>query len=497
MKKVANPVCGGSEKLVITCTYMNIHHDYCRSYNVKVDCSPFSVDSPPLLSLSIFIMAEVIARDAAYAFSLLKTLSNEERSTALQKIHDGLLAKKDEILVANEKDMENAANASLSLSLIKRLDLSKNDKFELMLQGILDVAELPDPVGKCTLARKLDEGLNLYRVTAPIGVLLIIFELRPEVIANITALAIKSGNAAILKGGKESYETFKVMSDIVNSVLANETKVPKLAIQLIQSRDEVSGLLSQDRYIDLVIPRGSNALVKNIKENTKIPVLGHADGICSIYLDDEFATLEKSTKIIIDSKTNYPAGCNAVEQLLINENIPSATVNDVVRSLVDAKITVHAAPEVKAQLGDDLAAVVVDTVADSFDIEHLSLDISVKFVPSVDAAIEHINVHSSKHTECIITENKAKADKFLKGIDSAGIYWNCSTRFADGFRYGFGTEVGISTNKIHARGPVGLEGLMSYQYQLKGDGHIVGEYVGGGGKKVFVHEDLDTNSFTQ
>lgn len=433
-------------------------------------------------------MAESIARDASLAFSVLKTLTNEQRSLALQKIHDGLKAAKDEILKLNKIDMDNAKANNLSSSLIKRLDLSNSGKFDTMLQGILDVASLPDPVGQTTLARKLDEGLNLYRVTSPIGVLLIIFESRPEVIANITALAIKSGNCAILKGGKESYQSFKIISEIVSKTL-QETDVPASAIQLIQSREEVGDLLSQDKYIDLVIPRGSNELVRNIKSNTKIPVLGHADGICSIYVDENF-DIAKAQKIVVDSKTNYPAGCNAVEQLLINETIPHNKVNEILKALVDAKVIVHIDAGVKAVVTDLDPEFVADTEDDSFDKEYLGLEISVKFVKSVDDAIAHINLHSSKHTDCIITEDKATADKFLKGIDSAGVYWNCSTRFADGFRYGFGTEVGISTNKIHARGPVGLEGLMSYQYHLKGDGHIVGEYVGGGGKKLFVHEDL-------
>lgn len=434
-------------------------------------------------------MAETIARDASLAFSVLKTLSNEQRSAALEKIHDGLKAAKDEILKMNKIDMDNAKANNLSSSLIKRLDLSNSGKFDTMLQGILDVANLPDPVGQTTLARKLDDGLNLYRVTAPIGVLLIIFESRPEVIANITALAIKSGNCAILKGGKESYQSFKIISEVVTKTLNEDTDVPASAIQLIESREEVGDLLSQDKYIDLVIPRGSNELVRNIKASTKIPVLGHADGICSIYVDESF-DLEKATRIVVDSKTNYPAGCNAAEQLLINENIPHDKVNQILKALVDAKVTVHVTPEVKAIVDGLDSEFVVDAEEDSFDKEYLSFDISVKFVKSVDDVIAHINLHSSKHTDCIITEDKASADKFLKGVDSAGVYWNCSTRFADGFRYGFGTEVGISTNKIHARGPVGLEGLMSYQYHLKGDGHIVGEYVGGGGNKLFVHEDL-------
>lgn len=399
---------------------------------------------------------------------------------------------KDEILAANKVDMEAAEKNSLSSSLIKRLDLSKNGKYEAMLQGILDVAALGDPVGKTTLAKKLDEGLNLYRVTAPLGVLLIIFESRPEVIANISALAIKSGNCAILKGGKESYQTFKAISSVINKTLTEKTKVPECAIQLIQSREEVGDLLAQDKYIDLVIPRGSNALVRNIKENTKIPVLGHADGICSIYVDKD-ADLDKACRIVVDSKTNYPAGCNAVEQLLIHKDIvsDSTKLEKLLSSLTDAEVTLHVVEEIQNSLSDKVnPKFVVAADKDSFDKEFLSFDIAVKPVSDVNEAISHINEHSSKHTDCIISENKEAADTFLKGVDSAGVYWNCSTRFADGFRYGFGTEVGISTNKIHARGPVGLEGLMSYQYQLKGNGHIASEYVGAGGSKVFVHEDI-------
>ncbi|KAI5961471.1 PRO2 [Candida theae] len=431
---------------------------------------------------------ESIAKEANSAFAELKVLTNSERSQALENIYKSLKDNKSSILEANKVDLENARSKNLSSSLIKRLDLGNPGKFDSMLQGILDVANLPDPVGKVTLAKKIDEGLNLYRVTAPIGVLLIIFESRPEVIANITALAIKSGNAAILKGGKESYQTFKVMSNIVSEALSH-TKVPSKAIQLIESREDVADLLDQDKYIDLVIPRGSNELVRNIKSNTKIPVLGHADGICSIYIDSKF-DLEKAKRIVVDSKTNYPAGCNAVEQLLLNKSIAEDEVKEIINSLIDEKVTVHVTPELKRVISGLNRDYIVDADDSSFDREYLSLDISVKYVDDVKAAIDHINQHSSKHTESIITEDEEIANLFLKSIDSAGIYWNASTRFADGFRYGFGTEVGISTNKIHARGPVGLEGLMSYQYQLKGDGHIVGEYVGGGGEKLFVHEDI-------
>ncbi|ODQ59916.1 hypothetical protein WICANDRAFT_30157 [Wickerhamomyces anomalus NRRL Y-366-8] len=435
-------------------------------------------------------MAETIAKQARSASTILKTLSNEERSSALQTVHDALKDSKSTILEANVKDMEAAQAQNLSSSLIKRLDLSKGDKFDVMLQGVLDVAALEDPVGKITLATKLDDGLDLYRLTAPVGVLLIIFESRPEVIANITALAIKSGNTAILKGGKESLHTFTAMANVVNEALA-KTAVPKDAIQLIASREDVAALLDQDKYIDLVIPRGSNELVRNIKSNTKIPVLGHADGICSIFVD-KAADLEMASKIVFDAKTNYPAGCNAVETLLIHKDLKDK-VAEIVNRLVKGGVTLHTTEEVKASLPNVKTVPAVDG---DFDKEFLALDIAVKFADSVEDAITHINTHSSKHTESIITENKETAEKFLKAIDSAGVYWNASTRFADGFRYGFGTEVGISTNKIHARGPVGLEGLVIYQYQIRGHGQVVGDYLGGGGSRPFIHQNIDVKNVT-
>lgn len=435
-------------------------------------------------------MAETIAKQARSASTILKTLSNEERSSALQTVHDALKDSKSTILEANVKDMEAAQAQNLSSSLIKRLDLSKGDKFDVMLQGVLDVAALEDPVGKITLATKLDDGLDLYRLTAPVGVLLIIFESRPEVIANITALAIKSGNTAILKGGKESLHTFTAMANVVNEALA-KTAVPKDAIQLIASREDVAALLDQDKYIDLVIPRGSNELVRNIKSSTKIPVLGHADGICSIFVD-KAADLEMASKIVFDAKTNYPAGCNAVETLLIHKDLKDK-VAEIVNRLVEGGVTLHTTEEVKASLPNVKTVPAVDG---DFDKEFLALDIAVKFADSVEDAITHINTHSSKHTESIITENKETAEKFLKAIDSAGVYWNASTRFADGFRYGFGTEVGISTNKIHARGPVGLEGLVIYQYQIRGHGQVVGDYLGGGGSRPFIHQNIDVKNVT-
>lgn len=437
-------------------------------------------------------MSEQIAKLAHVASTVLETLTDQERSEALEKIFQGLKEHKDEILTANKLDMDLAIANDLSSSLIKRLDLSKNDKYDSMCQGILDVARLEDPLNKIDLATKLDDGLNLYRLTCPVGVLLIIFESRPEVIANISALAIKSGNAAILKGGKESLHTFQAMEKIINQVLDEQTLVPENSIQLISTRGEVNDLLSQDKYIDLVIPRGSNELVRNIKSNTKIPVLGHADGICSIYVD-EFANLQMALDVVLDAKTNYPAGCNAVETLLINDNLVSnGDYVDILKGCLAADITLHIDPELLTKLPEELKSneKVVEASEQDFSKEFLSFDLAVRSVPSVRDAIAHINGHSSKHTDAIITDNEANAEIFLKGIDSAGVYWNCSTRFADGFRYGFGTEVGISTNKIHARGPVGLEGLVCYYYQLRGNGQVAGNYAGAGGSRVFKHEKI-------
>lgn len=439
-----------------------------------------------------------IAKAARSAGNILKTLTNEERSSILYKIHDGLKANASSIEKANKLDLEIAKSSDLADSLVKRLDLFKGDKFDTMLQGIVDVAKLEDPVGKINFAREIDADLTLYQVTAPVGVLLVIFESRPEVIANITALSIKSGNAAILKGGKESLNTFKEMSRIVNRVIEENQEtshVPIGAVQLIETRQDVSDLLNQDEYIDLVIPRGSNALVRQIKSSTKIPVLGHADGICSIYVDEK-ADLEKAKRIVVDAKTNYPAGCNAVETLLINRKFPHWW--EVLEHLINNGVTLHVSKEIKSDFVKyrQSTDMIVDLNVKDFDQEFLSLDIAVTFVDSTKDAVLHINTHSSKHTDAIITENAADAEYFLKAVDSSSVYWNASTRFADGFRYGFGTEVGISTSKIHARGPVGLDGLVTYQYQLRGNGQIASDYLGAGGKKAFVHKNLDVSKIT-
>jgi glutamate-5-semialdehyde dehydrogenase len=338
---------------------------------------------------------------------------------------------------------------------------------------------------------KLDDNLIMERVSCPIGVLLIIFEARPEVIANIASLAIKSGNAAILKGGKESTESFIAISQTISAAL-EKTQVPNSAIQLVTTRDVISQLLSQDRYIDLVIPRGSNELVRYIKESTKIPVLGHADGLCHIYLTAA-ADAEKAVTAIVDSKTSYPAACNSVETLLVQDAALSTVFPAVAVALAEKGVTLRCDPDSKAALSSvpAVAASLTDAIPEDFDTEHLSLTIAVKTVPSLDVAIAHINAHGSHHTDAIMTADAQEAERFMNEVDSAGVYWNASTRLADGMRYGFGTEVGISTNKIHARGPVGLEGLTIYKYKIRGDYQATATYGEGEGKRPWKHEKLD------
>lgn len=335
---------------------------------------------------------------------------------------------------------------------------------------------------------KLADDLLMERVSCPIGVLLIIFEARPEVIANIASLAIKSGNAAILKGGKESTESFVAISQVISSALT-KTDVPNAAIQLVTARDVIAQLLSQDRYIDLVIPRGGNELVRYIKSSTKIPVLGHADGLCSAYLTAS-ADKDKAITAIVDSKTSYPAACNSLETLLVQDTALPTVFPGVAAALAEKDVTLRCDPASKAALPASVGDKVQDATPEDFDTEHLALTISVKTIPSLDEAISHINNHGSHHTDVIFTSDAAEAERFMNEIDSAGVYWNASSRLADGMRYGFGTEVGISTNKIHSRGPVGLEGLTIYKYKIRGDYQPTTGYGDGEGKTPWTHERL-------
>lgn len=437
------------------------------------------------------------AKSAKSASHILATLPASARNDALTAIHTALSAARDDILAANARDLEAARSAAasgeLSQSLVSRLDLGKKGKWEDMLKGILDVRDLEDPVGKVTLRTRLDDGLEMTRVTCPIGVLLIIFEARPEVIANIASLAVKSGNSAILKGGKESTESFVAISKVISEAL-DKSEVPNGAIQLVTTRDVIPQLLDLDQYIDLVVPRGSNELVRYIKSSTKIPVLGHADGLCSIFLEQSVdPTL--AADVIVDSKTTYPAACNSLETLLVQEAALESILPAIAEKLIAKEVTLKCDGRSKAVLASklptDLAAKYLqDATNVDFDTEFLSLTLAVKVVADLGEAVQHINEHGSKHTDCILTSSEELAERFMASVDAAGVYWNASTRFADGMRYGFGTEVGISTNKIHSRGPVGLEGLMIYKYQIRGNGHVTAVYGEGEGQKRFKHEKL-------
>ncbi|KAH9921682.1 gamma-glutamyl phosphate reductase [Epithele typhae] len=443
-----------------------------------------------------------IAKAAKAAFEASQLIPTAERVQALHEIRKELEAAKEAILAANRLDVE-AAQAEvdagrMSAALLKRLDLTKGDKWDSMLQGVTDVAALPDPTGNVSYASELDDGLKLYRVSCPIGALLVIFEARPEVVVNIASLAIKSGNAAILKGGKESNETTQLLSKAIQTALS-KTQLPPTYIQAIQTRAEVSALLALDQYIDLVIPRGSNSLVRNIQHNTRIPVMGHADGLCAVYIDAS-ADLKKAVRVVVDSKVDYPAACNAAETLLLHESTVGTIWPAVARALLAADVTLLcdapslAALHALAPAPANLASHARPAPADAYATEHLSLTLSVRVVRSLAAAIAHVNAHSSHHTDSVVAEDAAAASAFVRGVDSAGTFVNASTRFADGFRYGFGTEVGISTGRIHARGPVGLEGLVTYKYVLRSEGaegHVVGEFGMGEGKKRYKHRRFE------
>ncbi len=411
-----------------------------------------------------------IAKNAKQASLEIADLSSEIKNSALNSIADMIEENKQEIFESNKKDLEEAetmlSNGEISKSVFNRLKLDEN-KMRDMIQGIRDISKLEDPVGKILLKRQLDDDLVLQKVSCPIGVLGIIFEARPDVISQISSLAIKSSNAVILKGGKESKNTNKKILEIINNALDKVQGFPKNVIQQVFNREDVAQMLKCDQYINLIIPRGGNNLVKYIKANTSIPVLGHASGICHIFVD-ESADINMASSVVVDAKTQYPSACNAVETLLIHKDF--AKKDELLASLQLNEIQLIPNPQ-------------------SWSTEYGEKTLSYKFVNSVDEAIEHINTYGSGHTDSIITKNIENAEKFMNKVDSAGVYFNASTRFADGFRYGFGAEVGISTNKTHARGPVGLEGLTIYKYKLIGNGQIVDDYAKG--RKTFHHKDLN------
>jgi glutamate-5-semialdehyde dehydrogenase len=398
------------------------------------------------------------AERARQAF--LKLAASADRTAILTDIAAALRANASSIFEANTKDLAAAKAAGIAEPLYKRLVLNE-PKLRDVIAGIEQIAGMEDPVGRVIQELELDEGLVLKKVQTPIGVLAMIYESRPDAGPQIAALSIRSGNAVLLKGGREAANTNAAIGELIRAVL--EKYGVRDAVQLVSTREEIADLLKMDDLINLVIPRGSNEMVRSIQQSTKIPVLGHADGVCHVYID-QFADAEKAARIAVDSKAQYPAVCNAAETLLIHSDFPSP--DKVYAALRNAGV----------ELRDS-----------GFGSEYLDLIMNVKIVRNLDEAIAHIHKFGSAHTDAIVTENEENARRFLNEVDSAGVYWNASTRFADGFRYGLGAEVGVSTNKTHARGPVGVEGLLIYKYQLFGNGHIVATYAGENARQ-FLHQ---------
>ncbi len=425
-----------------------------------------------------------IAAKAKEASYVLGALPPEAKDRALNAMACALRVHADEILQANQLDLQTAKKAveagKMKTALYERLKLTR-DKLEAVIRGVEEMVELPDPVGQVLSATELDEGLNLYKISCPIGLIGVIFEARPDVVPQIAALTAKSGNAAVLKGGKESQYTNDALAKVLQNALATVPGYPPYALNLIHSREESAQMLALDQYFDLIIPRGGNSLLAYVKANTKIPVLGHADGVCHIYVARS-ADAQMAKQICTDAKTQYPSACNTVETLLIDEAWPEPFKKDLLEHLVKHGVELFG--------GADIAKLApVSGPVEEWHTEYGEKKLSVKQVKNILEAVEHINRYGSHHTDCILTANHDEVQIFMDLVDSAGVYHNASTRFADGYRYGFGAEVGISTGKTHARGPVGLAGLTIYKYKLYGNGQIVADYVGPDAKP-FTHRKL-------
>ncbi|MCR5639258.1 MAG: glutamate-5-semialdehyde dehydrogenase [Lachnospiraceae bacterium] len=415
----------------------------------------------------------------------LAAASIEKRNKALDLIAKALEENKEEVFAANKIDLENADKNNIAAAIKKRL---KYDEVKMRdsIAGLKQLEGLVDPVGKVLLSRELDEGLVLQRISVPIGVIGVIFEARPDAMVQVASLCIKSGNCAILKGGKETANTNKVLFEIIKKS-AIEAGLPEGCLLQAEQHNEIDELLACDQDVDLLIPRGSNNFVRYIMEHTKIPVMGHSSGICHIYVDEK-ADQELAVPVVVDAKIQYPAACNAVETVLVNRAITEEFLPKLAKGLDEAGVKLCGTKEAADIVASKTGLNVEIMQEDAFAKEYNDLIISLKVVSDVKEAVKHINYFGSHHTDCIITEDNASAAYFAQMVDSAGVYQNVSTRFADGFRYGFGAEVGISTGKLHARGPVGLDGLVTYKYTLKGNGQIVGDYATG--KKQFHHKDI-------
>lgn len=414
------------------------------------------------------------------AAACIASKSDEERSAMLLTLASALECGRERIFKANGEDLEKARKAGLSDALVHRLVLD-GKKLDGAVEGVRAVASLPCPLGRVKEKRELDEGLVLEKRSFPIGVIGMVFEARPDALIQIVSLAIKSGNGIILKGGKEADRTNSVLVDIIRECLDGAP-----FIMLLSSHGEVDTMLRMEGDVDLIIPRGSNAFVRYCMEHTHIPVMGHADGICSVYIDED-ADIQTALDVAIDSKIQYPAACNAAETVLVHRKIAKAFLPPFMERLEEHGVIVHADQEAMGIIGE--RGNVVQATEEDFHTEYLSLQLALRIVGSIDEAIDHIASHGSHHTDAIVTQDREKQEKFFTLVDSADVFANCSTRFADGFRFGLGAEVGISTSKLHARGPVGLDGLTTTKWLLSGSGQTVADYAEG--RRHFTHKELD------
>lgn len=422
-----------------------------------------------------------IASAAKSASIRLAAIKTDVKNNALSEIAGALQQRSDEIISANRQDLAAAEKNDLAAPLLKRLKFDEG-KIADCLAGIDSLIKLDDPVGKTITATELDDGLKLYKVSCPIGVIGVVFESRPDALVQISTLCLKSGNAVLLKGGSEAANTNQILAQIITEA-GDKANLPTGWLQLLHTRQDVTEMLALDEYIDLIIPRGSNAFVRYIMNNTNIAVLGHAEGICHIYIDAD-ADLDMAVKLAVDSKCQYVAVCNAVETMLVDEKIAEAFLPEVQTILEQKGVELRGCEKTASIINVKPAG------EEDWSTEYLDYILSVKVVSGLDEAIEHINRYGSGHTDAIVTADKEKATKFMELVDSANVFWNASTRFSDGFRYGLGAEVGISTNKIHARGPVGLEGLLIYKWKLLGSGQTVADYTGSSAKK-FTHKRIE------
>jgi len=424
---------------------------------------------------------QTIAAQAKTAAIQMAALKTEVKNRALAAIADALETRQAEIVAANRLDMERSAKENLAAPLLKRLKFD-DAKIVEACEGLRSMIGLPDPVGRTLGAMELDDGLELFRVSCPIGVIGVIFESRPDALIQISCLCLKSGNAVLLKGGREAMQTNRILADIIRRA-GIAAGIPDGWLGLLETRADVADMLHLDQSIDLIIPRGSNAFVKHIMDNTTIPVMGHADGICHVYVD-RAADLDMAERIVVDSKTQYVAVCNAAETLLVHRDI-AETFLPRVKAALEAKGVEMRGCDQTARVIDVKAA-----VAEDWRTEYLDYILSIKVVDSMDTAVDHINTYGSGHTDVIVSGDRERGGHFMNTVDSADVFLNCSSRFCDGFRFGLGAEVGISTNKTHARGPVGLEGLVIYQWRMIGHGQIVADYVGPSARR-FTHRRID------